>query len=198
VQTVSAIQGEYLFMERSPEQNGVLATCEELGIGFVPWGRVGMGYLTGKITAQARFDAKNDLHSNFDRFTPDAIAANKPIVDFRQQFAATKNAAPAQIALAWLLVKKPFIVPIPGKRNPIPAPSPVEAPRAGHPEFEGWLWALVQVNPAMLDSALERVNISLPRRVLHRLDARARSAGETRSGFIARMAIEGRESVAHT
>ena len=75
----------------------------------------------------------------------------------------------------------------------IPAPSPVEALRTAHPEFEGWLWALVKIDPAMLDNTLERVNISLPRRVLHRLDARARSAGETRSGFIARMAVEGRE-----
>ena len=77
----------------------------------------------------------------------------------------------------------------------IPAPSSVEALRAAHPETNGWLWALVKVDPAMLDNTLERVNISLPRRVLHRLDARARSAGETRSGFIARMAVEGRESV---
>lgn len=75
----------------------------------------------------------------------------------------------------------------------IPAPSDIEALRAAHPELQGWLWALVKVDPAMLDSTFERVNISLPRRVLHRLDARARSAGETRSGFIARMALEGRE-----
>ena len=76
----------------------------------------------------------------------------------------------------------------------IPPPSDIEALRAAHPEFEGWPWALVKIDPAMLDSTLERVNISLPRRVLHRLDARARSAGETRSGFIARMAVEGREA----
>ncbi len=75
----------------------------------------------------------------------------------------------------------------------IPTPSPIEALRAAHPDFGGWLWALVKVDPAMLDDALERVNISLPRRVLHRLDARARTSGETRSGFIARMAIEGHE-----
>jgi predicted RNase H-like HicB family nuclease len=79
----------------------------------------------------------------------------------------------------------------------IPTPSQIEALRAAYPEFDGWLWALVKVDPAILDNTLERVNISLPRRVLHRLDARARSAGETRSGFIARLAIEGRESVAH-
>ena len=79
----------------------------------------------------------------------------------------------------------------------IPAPSHIEALRAAHPEFDGCLWALVKVDPAMLDDVLERVNISLPRRVLRRLDARARAAGETRSGFIARMAVEGREPVTH-
>ena len=77
----------------------------------------------------------------------------------------------------------------------IPQPSAIDALRAAHPEFEGWLWGLVKIDPAMLDNTLERVNISLPRRVLHRLDARARKAGETRSGFIARMAIEGGELV---
>jgi len=79
----------------------------------------------------------------------------------------------------------------------IPSPSSVEELRAAHPEFEGWTWALVKVDPAMLDDTLERVNISLPRRVLHRLDARAKSTGETRSGFIARMAIEGRDQPSH-
>lgn len=78
----------------------------------------------------------------------------------------------------------------------IPAPSHIDALRTAHPEVEGWLWALVKVDPAMLDDTLERVNISLPRRVLHRLDARARSAGETRSGFIARMAVEGPQTAA--
>ena len=73
----------------------------------------------------------------------------------------------------------------------IPAPSHIEALRTAHPEFDGWLWALVKVDPAMLDDTVERVNISLPRRVLHRLDARARTAGETRSGCIARLAVEG-------
>ena len=77
----------------------------------------------------------------------------------------------------------------------IPQPSAIDALRAAHPEFEGWLWGLVKIDPAMLDNTLERVNISLPRRVLHRLDARARRAGETRSGINARMAIEGGELV---
>lgn len=74
----------------------------------------------------------------------------------------------------------------------IPAPSQIEALRAQHPELQDWIWALVRVDPAMLDDTMERVNISLPRRVLRRLDARARDAGETRSGFIARMAVEGK------
>ncbi len=76
-----------------------------------------MGYLAGKITATTKFDAKTDLRSGFDRFSPDNIAANMPIVDLLTRFAATKNATPAQIALAWLLAKKPFIVSIPGTRN---------------------------------------------------------------------------------
>lgn len=79
--------------------------------------------------------------------------------------------------------------------QPVPKPSSIDSLRAGHAELDGWLWALVKVDPAMLDDTLERVNISLPRRVLHRLDALARDAGESRSGFIARMAIEGRTPV---
>ncbi len=117
VQPVSAIQTEYSFMERDPEKNEVLHACEELGIGFVPWGPLGMGYLTGKITATTKLDPKTDLRSGFDRFSPANIAANMPIVDLLTHFAATKNAPPAQIALAWLLAKKPFIVSIPGTRN---------------------------------------------------------------------------------
>ena len=68
-------------MERSPERNEVLATCEELGIGFVPWGPVGLGYLTGKIDARTRLDPQKDLRSGFDRFKPDALEANRPVVD---------------------------------------------------------------------------------------------------------------------
>jgi aryl-alcohol dehydrogenase-like predicted oxidoreductase len=117
VQPVTAIQSEYSLMTRDPEQNGVLKTCEELGIGFVPWGPVGMGYLTGKIDARTKFDPKTDLRSDFDRFSPENLAANMPIVDLLRQFAKKKNATPAQIALAWLLAQKPWIVPIPGTRN---------------------------------------------------------------------------------
>ena len=79
----------------------------------------------------------------------------------------------------------------------IPMPSPIEALRTAHPEFHGWLWALVKVDPAMLDDTVERASIGLPRRVLKRLDDRARTAGQTRSGFIAHMAVEGREHTVH-
>ncbi|HEY5812475.1 MAG TPA: aldo/keto reductase [Terrimicrobiaceae bacterium] len=117
VQPVTAIQSEYSLMERAPEKNGVLATCEELGIGFVPWGPVGMGYLTGKIDAHTKFDPKTDFRSGFERFTPENLTANMPVVDLLRRFAEKKNATPAQIALAWLLAQKPWIVPIPGTRN---------------------------------------------------------------------------------
>ncbi len=117
VQPVTAVQTEYSLMQRDPENNGVLATCEELGIGFVPWGPVGQGYLTRKIDDRTKFDAKMDLRSGFPRFSPENIAANMPIVDFIKRFAGKKNATPAQISLAWLLAQKPFIVPIPGTRN---------------------------------------------------------------------------------
>ncbi len=117
VQSISAIQTEYSLMERDPEKNGVLETCEELGIGFVPWGPVGMGFLTGKIDARTKFDPKTDLRSGFDRFSPENLEANRPIVDWLGRFAEKKNATPAQIALAWLLAQKPWIVPIPGTRN---------------------------------------------------------------------------------
>ena len=117
VQPVAAIQSEYSLMERSPEQNGVLKTCEELGIGFVPWGPVGMGYLTGKIDARTKLDPKTDFRSGFERFTPENLTANMPVVDLLRRFAEKKNATPAQIALAWLLAQKPWIVPIPGTRN---------------------------------------------------------------------------------
>jgi aryl-alcohol dehydrogenase-like predicted oxidoreductase len=117
VQPVTAVQTEYSVMERDPENNGVLATCEELGIGFVPWGPVGMGYLTGKMDARVKLDPKTDFRSGFDRFSPENLTANRPIVDFLRRFAEQKNATPAQISLAWLLAQKPFIVPIPGTRN---------------------------------------------------------------------------------
>ncbi|WP_319457830.1 MULTISPECIES: aldo/keto reductase [unclassified Mycobacterium] len=117
VQPVAAVQSEYSVWTRDPERNGVLDTCEELGIGFVPWSPLGQGYLTGKIDARARFDPQTDLRSRFPRFTPEALAANMPVVDLMNRFAEKKDATPAQLALAWLLAQKPFIVPIPGTRN---------------------------------------------------------------------------------
>jgi aryl-alcohol dehydrogenase-like predicted oxidoreductase len=114
VQPVSALQTEYSLMNRDPEKNGSLETCEELGIGFVPWGPIGMGYLTQSLDADTAFDSKTDLRSSFDRFQAETIAANKPFVDQITHLARTKNATTAQLSLAWLLAQKPFIVPIPG------------------------------------------------------------------------------------
>ncbi len=117
VQPVSAVQTEYSLMQRDPENNGVLATCQELGIGFVPCGPVGQGHLTRKIDVRTKFDPKMDMRSGFPRFSPENIAANMPIVDLIRRFAEKKNSTPAQISLAWMLAQKPFIVPIPGTRN---------------------------------------------------------------------------------
>src|SRR5579864_3210306 len=117
VQPVTAVQTEYSLMQRDPEKNGVLATCEELGIGFVPWGPVGQGYLTKKIDVGTKFDPQMDMRSGFPRFSRENIEANAPIVDLVRRFAEKKNATPAQLSMAWLLAQKPFIVPIPGTRN---------------------------------------------------------------------------------
>jgi aryl-alcohol dehydrogenase-like predicted oxidoreductase len=117
VQPVTVIQSEYSLWTRDPEKNGVLKACEELGIGFVPWGPLGEGYLTAKIDARTKFDPKTDLRSEFPRFSPEALAANRAVVDLLKRVAEKKNATPAQIALAWLLAQKPWIVPIPGTRN---------------------------------------------------------------------------------
>jgi aryl-alcohol dehydrogenase-like predicted oxidoreductase len=117
IQRVSAVQTEYSLMNRDVEQNRVLETCGELGIGFVPWGPVGQGYLVMKIDAQTKFDSLKDVRSEFPRFSPENMAANMPMVDFLKQFSEKKSAAPVQISLAWLLAQKPFIVPIPGTRS---------------------------------------------------------------------------------
>src|SRR3984893_3815471 len=114
VQPIAALQTEDSLMNRDPEKNGLLDTCAELGIGFVPWGPIGMGYLTQNLDPQTRFDPKSDLRSGFDRFQPATIAANKPFVDRITELAERKNATTAQLSLAWLLAQKPFIVPIPG------------------------------------------------------------------------------------
>ena len=117
VQPVAAVQTEYSFMQRDPEHNGVLQACEELGIGFVPWGPVGQGFLTAKIDRNATFDPKADMRSNFPRFTGEAINANQPVIDLLKELAAGKKATPAQIALAWVMAQKPWVVPIPGTRS---------------------------------------------------------------------------------
>jgi aryl-alcohol dehydrogenase-like predicted oxidoreductase len=114
VQPVAALQTEYSLMNRDPEKNGLLDTCEELGIGFVPWGPIGMGYLTQNFDAQTKFDPRSDLRSGFDRFKPESIAANKPLVDRITELAKKKGATMSQLSLAWLLAQKPFVVPIPG------------------------------------------------------------------------------------
>ncbi len=113
VQPVTAIQNEYSLWTRGPETNGVLAACEELGIGFVPYSPLGKGFLTGAMTASTKLEA-NDFRSMLPRFTPEAMAANQALVDLLGRIAARKAATPAQIALAWLLAQKPWIVPIPG------------------------------------------------------------------------------------
>jgi aryl-alcohol dehydrogenase-like predicted oxidoreductase len=116
-QPVTAIQNHYSLWMREPEE-GALALCEELGIGFVAWGPLGQGFLTGAIKRGDRFDDPSDLRSSFPRFTPEALEANFAVVDFLQAMAARKGITPAQIALAWLLSRKPFIVPIPGGTKP--------------------------------------------------------------------------------
>jgi Predicted oxidoreductases (related to aryl-alcohol dehydrogenases) len=112
VQPVAAIQSEYSLWTRDPEAE-VLPTCEELGIGFVPWSPLGQGFLTGKIDTTTQFD-DSDFRSFFPRFTPEARKSNQALVELLNQIAQRKSATPAQIALAWLLARKPWIVPIPG------------------------------------------------------------------------------------
>src|SRR5216110_1769942 len=116
VQPLAAVQSEYSLWTRDPERNGVLATCEELGIGFVPFSPLGAGFLTGKIDTTTKLDPK-DFRSTSPRFDADNRAANMAMVELLKRVAERKHATAAQIALAWLLAKKPWIVPIPGTRN---------------------------------------------------------------------------------
>jgi aryl-alcohol dehydrogenase-like predicted oxidoreductase len=112
VQPVAALQSEYSLWYRKPEEE-ILPTLEELGIGFVPFSPLGKGFLTGKIDETASFE-KTDIRSSIPRFTPDARKTNRALVDLLGEIGKRKNATPAQIALAWLLAQKPWIVPIPG------------------------------------------------------------------------------------
>src|SRR5216110_1196119 len=112
VQPVTALQNEYSLWTRGPEEE-VLPTLEELGIGFVPFSPLGRGFLTGRMNENTTFDS-SDLRSTLPRFTPEARKANQALVDLLGEIAKRKKATPAQIALAWLLAQKPWIVPIPG------------------------------------------------------------------------------------
>jgi aryl-alcohol dehydrogenase-like predicted oxidoreductase len=112
VQPITALQSEYSLWTRSPEPE-VIPTLEELGIGFVPYSPLGRGFLTGKMDKSTTFDS-SDFRSTLPRFTPEALKANQALIDLLGSIAAQKQATPAQIALAWLLAQKPWIVPIPG------------------------------------------------------------------------------------
>ncbi|MBK6325992.1 MAG: aldo/keto reductase [Chloroflexi bacterium] len=116
VQPVTALQSEYSIWWTAVEENNVLATLEELGIGFVPYSPLGRGYLTGKITEETTYDS-SDIRSRNPRFTAEAIKANRAVVDLLERIGAQHNGTPGQIALAWLLAQKPWIVPIPGTRK---------------------------------------------------------------------------------
>jgi aryl-alcohol dehydrogenase-like predicted oxidoreductase len=115
VQPVAALQSEYSIWWRAIEAE-ILPTCEELGIGLVPYSPLGRGYLTGKIDESTTFDS-SDIRSRNPRFTPEAIKANRGVIDLLDRIAGEKGATPAQVALAWLLAQKPWIVPIPGSRK---------------------------------------------------------------------------------
>ncbi len=116
VQPVTALQSEYSIWWTEIEQNNVLATCEELGIGLVPYSPLGRGFLTGKITAETTYDS-SDIRSRNPRFTAEAIKANQAVVDLLNRIGKQHDATPAQIALAWLLAQRPWITPIPGTRK---------------------------------------------------------------------------------
>ncbi len=116
VQPVTALQSEYSIWWTEIEENGVLATIEELGIGLVPYSPLGRGFLTGKITTETTYD-ESDIRSRNPRFTPEAIKANQAVVDLLARIGKNHDATPAQIALAWLLAQKPWIAPIPGTRK---------------------------------------------------------------------------------
>jgi aryl-alcohol dehydrogenase-like predicted oxidoreductase len=112
VQPITALQSEYSLWTRTPEKS-VIPTLEELGIGLVPYSPLGKGFLTGKIDENAKFES-TDFRSTLPRFTPEALKANQALINLLGTIAAEKNATPAQIALAWLLAQKPWMVPIPG------------------------------------------------------------------------------------
>jgi aryl-alcohol dehydrogenase-like predicted oxidoreductase len=111
VQPVAAVQNEYSLWWRAPETNGILEACDELGIGFVPYSPLGKGFLTGALGKEV---PAGDFRASVPRFQPEAMAKNQAFVDLLKRVAAEKGATPAQVALAWLLAQRPYIVPIPG------------------------------------------------------------------------------------
>jgi aryl-alcohol dehydrogenase-like predicted oxidoreductase len=113
VQPVSAVQSEYSLMWRQPEEE-ILPTLEKLGIGFVPYSPLGRGYLTGTLNEDTKFDSGNDNRATLPRFTAEAMKANRILVDLLNELGQRKRATSSQIALAWVLAQKPWIVPIPG------------------------------------------------------------------------------------
>lgn len=113
VQPVAAVQNQYSIWTREPEKE-VLPVCEALGIGFVPWGPLGTGFLTGTLSPDTVFDSATDLRATFPRFTREAMKANMPLVEMLNDIAGRKGVSTVRIALAWLLAQKPFVVPIPG------------------------------------------------------------------------------------
>jgi len=116
VQPVTAVQSEYSLWTRNVELNGVLDTCDELGIGLVPWGPLGEGFLTGKYDTTTKYD-EADFRGGFPRFSKQFMPLNMPLIGWLKSYARKKGATPSQIALAWLLAKGPNIVPIPGTRK---------------------------------------------------------------------------------
>ncbi|MGJ4951617.1 aldo/keto reductase [Bradyrhizobium sp. HKCCYLS20291] len=110
---VTAIQNEYSLWWRAPETNGILDACDELGIGFVPYSPLGKGFLTGAIGKETKLPA-HDFRSTLPRFSPEAMERNQAFVDLLKRIAEGKGGTPAQIALAWLLARRPYVVPIPG------------------------------------------------------------------------------------
>lgn len=117
VQPITAIQNEYSLWWRAVETNGILDACDELGIGFVPFSPLGRGFLTGALTKDTQLEP-DDIRLKIPRFAPAAIEKNQPLIDLLRRVAASKEATPAQIALAWLLAQRPGIVPIPGTTKP--------------------------------------------------------------------------------
>jgi aryl-alcohol dehydrogenase-like predicted oxidoreductase len=113
VQPVTTLQNEYSLWTRGLETNGILEACDELGIGLVPYSPLGKGFLTGAMSKDTQF-GEGDFRKILPRFTPEALAKNQALIDLLKRIGAEKDATPAQIALAWLLAQRPWIVPIPG------------------------------------------------------------------------------------